>query len=156
MNDFTGRVTHFLDQEQGVIAEFGHAVRSVFPVEDNTGPAFAYTVGRALKDKPDLLITGNLHPNAATALLNMVAAQMDDDSGIGHCVSRVKSPGAEYGVQLIPVTDLAAAEMTGAIQYGATEAFQVVWPDMDGVFPWEPRYDRNPLLAQPLYGEVPS
>jgi hypothetical protein len=35
-------------------------------------------------------------------------------------------------------------------------ALQMVWPDPNGVFPWQPGYDARFRRAQPLLGEAPE
>jgi hypothetical protein len=132
--------------EMDTIIEHGHQVRAVFGGE----AFFAYSIGRTVRDRPEILVTGPLPPNVAHWVVNRVA-ELDDQSPL--------QPGQEldtvlegYRVRLVAVRDLDEAQMFGVTNNFGTEdtsALQVVWPDSDGHFPDDPEYDIT--LAQPVF-----
>lgn len=129
------------------IQEHGHQVRYIFG--DHNSPPFAYTVGRAVNDNPDLFIVG-LPPEHAMNILNG-AAQWHEEGKLD------LSDGAETGLLVanyncrIIACDPWAAEMTGvtAIGEAGDSAFQIVWPDREGHFPGDADYDAR--YVQPTY-----
>lgn len=126
-----------LAETRAKIAERGWTVIAVFPTAQDQGPSFAYTVGLSGKGLPELAIYG-LHGQVAHSLLNEVARRMVE-SGVP------LQTGDQIEGVLVDDVALVAMEMTDARDlnlvrecYGAVAAaVQVVWPDADGVLPWE-------------------
>lgn len=135
------------------IIEYGHQVRFIFPDPDSDEPyQFWYTVGRSLKERPELLLTGPLPPKVGQFILNEAAA-LDDQSPLvpGQEVA-ADTLLANYPCRIIAVGDMAEAEMFGALELDSdATALQIVWPDMKGRFPGERGYE-YPKSAQPLFG----
>lgn len=125
-------------QYVNTIKRWGWGVIFVF---DNNHPDhnFAYTYGRALQGRPDLLITGPLSPRTSKAVLNR-AVQVDQDSPLGHgdLVDEVIA-----GVPALCVAaDVYAAHMNVALQVrDAVTGLQLLWPDPAGRFPFEDGYN---------------
>lgn len=105
-------------------------------------------------DYTELVIAG-LPPHIAHALLNDLATRVWDRAERYPHGQRVCDLLAGYDAVIVdgPAT-------TEALHPGAAFAFystdrvrlqQVVWPDPDGRFPWEPGYRLDPA-AQPLIG----
>lgn len=120
------------------IIKNGHQVNFIFPRPGDEGHQFWYSVGRSMKDRPELLITGPIQPEVGHWIINE-AAKMDDTEPL--------QPGQEipadtllggYPVRIVAV-DPREAEMYDAIRCFGEDitALQIVWPDMDGRFPGE-------------------
>ena len=129
------------------ISEHGHQVRGVFGEQGN----FAYSIGRTVKDRPELLVTGVLPLEVMQSIINNVAAQ-DDESPVraGDELDEIIAGG--YTVRLVAVRDMDEAQMFGVTNnFGTddTSALQILWPDSDGHFPGDPGYDTD--LLQPVF-----
>ena len=132
--------------EMDGIIRRGHVVR--FIMDD---PAFAYSIGRTVKDRPELLVTGSLHPDTLQYIINRVA-ELDDATPLsaGMDLDEVLEG---YKVRLVRVGDLEEAQMFGVSrQFGTddTSALQILWPDSEGRFPGEEGYEYGD--AQPVFG----
>lgn len=133
------------------IIEFGHQVIFVFPTPNDPGHTFWYSVGRTVKDRPELLITGPLNQQVGQWMINE-AAKIDDEYPLQ--AGQEIPAGAlldGYPVRVVK------AEPTDAEMFSATSAFgeddvtalQLVWPDKQGNFPGDPDYDER--FVQPLF-----
>jgi hypothetical protein len=131
------------------IAAYGWAVTGVIPEPGQA--AYAYTVGLTAVDAPELVITG-LHHDIAHALLNDAAHRVHANAARWGHRDRITDLLAGYDAVIIDGTahDLITAG-TAIARYGADRLRlqQIVWPDPDGYFPWEPGY-RYPTTVQPL------
>lgn len=136
------------------ILEYGHQVIFVFPKTEEEGVAFAYTVGRALKDEPELLITGNLPPKVSGTLLNDAARLHDEGKCVLHDGYVYPRGSLMRGTTIARVieVDVVASEMFQAVNMMGerTSALQIVWPDKHGYFPGEAGYSL-PQEAQPIH-----
>lgn len=143
-------------QTLSIIESYGHQIISVFPNEDDppTTVPFSYTVGRILKGRPELVITGPIAPNVAGAILNDTCAA-DDDEPLepGQDRERLLVGYPLHVVEADPV----AAEMFQAIRFAelsgtddSVRALQLVWPDPQKRFPWDEGYEYPPFV-QPVH-----
>jgi len=139
------------------IDRVGWSVTMVMPTDDDPGTPFAYTVGLTGHDLPELIIAG-LPPRVAHTLLNDLAGLvLDQGLRFGHG-QRISFLLAGYDAVIIdgPATDVL---YPGAAydRYGTDRVRlqQVVWPDPQGRFPWEPGYAHDPR-AQPVIGQPDS
>lgn len=136
--------------EMETIIEHGHEVRVIFP--DEPGPGmFAYSVGRSVKDRPELLVTGNLPPEVLGHIINRVA-EIDDETPLVAGVDLDEVLDG-FRVRLVEVRDMDEAEMFGVTTHFGTEetsALQILWPDADGRFPGEEGFGYTPE-QQPVY-----
>lgn len=130
----------------------GHQVMCIFPVDDDEGHYFWYTVGRSLMGQPELLLTGPLPNNVAGHIVNE-AVRMVDEEGFD------LKDGAEFppntllnGFSMRVIEcDPRAGEMFAALDMGGDtmRAFQLIWPDDAGHFPDDPAFDTR--FNQPLF-----
>jgi Domain of unknown function (DUF4262) len=143
----------FLHHQDDLIARYGWAVTAVLPTPTDPCTPFAYTVGLTERAQPELVIAG-LDPLIAQALLNDLAQRVIDHSAQLTHGQRLTDLIAGYDAALVdgPITqDLYPGTAIG--RYGADRVAlrQIVWPDRDGRFPWDPGY-AYPPQAQPLIG----
>jgi hypothetical protein len=142
------------------IAAHGWTVIAVFPTPGEPGPSFAYTVGLSVRGLPELAVYG-LPGRVAQSLLNEVARRMVA-SGVG------LQTGERVEGVLVDDVALVAVEMSDARElnlvremYGAVaSAVQLVWPDVDGLLPWEgdahDEGEEGGGLQQPVRGASPA
>lgn len=135
--------TSYLTQVQTIVADRGWFIQS-----STTGPdsvPWAYTVGLTRQHRPELLITGLAFRRAADILVEAL-----------HLPAELTLPGSRMMVAGQPVATVAVLAPTPRLfvaeaLFGPNiEAVQLVHPDLDGSWPWEPRYSRRqPLLGLP-------
>ena len=143
------------------ILEYGHQVVLVYPVEggDDHVP-FAYTVGRSLRDEPELLITGSLPPAIAGKILNDAVRLHDEGKFVlqdGFEYPAGTLLRGPYGARAVEV-DPRASEMFQAINMMGEDrvrALQIVWPCPLGGYPGEQRYSL-PRDSQPIHRREPA
>lgn len=144
-----------LAETKAKIAACGWTVIAVFPTAQDQGPSFAYTVGLSAQSLPELAIYGLPGP-VAHSLLNEVARRIV-------AAGQGLATGDRIEGVLVDDVALVAVEMTDARDlnlvrecYGAVAAaVQLVWPDADGVLPWE-QGSRVGGAEQPLRGRPPQ
>lgn len=130
------RVQQYLGQVAEAITEHGLVIQAVVgkPVE-----SFSYTVGRTENSLPELWI-GTMHPAQAHMLLTALVDTDAHEPGFIDC-------GMTVRLLLRGPVDLDAAEVGVArglygFEPDAIEVLQVLWPDLDGVFPDAEGYDQ--------------
>lgn len=147
------RLALYLDDLRAKIGRYGHAVQQV---GGSPGSAvWSYTIGLRAVGLPELVIVGGVAGQAQQQILNDLAARMrvGDELPIGQR-DRAVLDGVD--VTYVEVTDTTAEVFAIANQVQSSfRALQVVWPDTENRFPWEPGYAFAPG-AQPLLGEPPS
>lgn len=136
-----------------IIDEQGHAVISVKRNPENGAPAYTYTVGLCLKGQPEILIVGNLHPQMAGNILNVLSAEWKAKgkeligpydglraTDAGDTVVRAEiievSPGEameHYAPQLQKLVP--ECESPSFVQF--------LWADQNNKLPHEPGYDHE-------------
>jgi hypothetical protein len=147
------------------IAKHGWAIQPVLPpVNDpNRHPRFVYTVGlsRPRFGHPELLVVG-LGADTAQIVLTDLCERVRDGQRL-HAGQRISDlledvDGGELQVELLRVDDAAAdrqplSEAKWLYGHGVQiGALQIVWPDGNHRFPWEPGYDGTLRGIQPLLG----
>lgn len=137
-----------------MIGEYGVAIQYVGG--DETSPPFAYTVGLAAVQRPEFLIFG-LPPEIAHTLLNDLAkvALAGQEFAHGDIVHNLISG---YPVTMVEIADPGEHLTMANRLYQPAEdvqvsALQVVFPDKESRFPWEP--DSN-VATVPLLGPAPD
>lgn len=130
-----------------IIRDHGHQIISVFGTEDHPEPGFAYTVGRCLRGRPELVITGNLSPAAQGHLLNYLAGLEKFSDSFSLLELADDQPQEVIGLTA-PIrlrrVDLRTAKMFAITQLSAVDGgpdpvcLQVIWPDPDGNWPDDP------------------
>ena len=147
----------FIRQQTSLIETVGWAVMHVLPTETDpdTVPPWAYTVGLAAHDYPELLIAG-LPPEIAHAVLNDLASRVYDRAERFSPGQRIADLLAGYDAVIIEGTAAGELQPNAAFaRYGhdRVRLQQILWPDPDGRFPWQDGYAMDPhiqpLLAQP-------
>jgi hypothetical protein len=144
---------HLSEQEQkivGFVQSHGCFINAIFD-PDGIKPNFAYSIGfPASLGQPDILLSG-LDLGLMRALINDVYALCRN----GLCMAdfaRSAEIMSDYDCVFRQVApeNLVAEFWNSAIWFQETyrgemfeSAFQVVWPDDGGKFPWEPGFDDN-------------
>lgn len=148
-------VDAFMKQVADHIESSGRAVVSIGGKPGAAqGYPFAYSVGHAERNLPELVMTTIIR-DRATIIVNEVAAALDaqgwaDAAGRGillrNLAVRIVDTGC-FGRQARVANYRASQKGVGAITF-----LQILWPDTAGLFPDHPGYDhlRNP---QPLLRE---
>ena len=143
------------DMIRGIINQYGLMVQWVSAGED--APAFAYTVGLAKLDHPELIIFG-LSPQTAQGVLNSMGLAVV-------AKTRRWGPGRSDDVfggavpaLLVEVRDsadylLAANSMFAIPGQGPVPALQVLYPDAAGLWPWQ---EGSTVTDEPVLGPVPT
>lgn len=123
------------------IKEYGRSVIGVFPNPDDAdkvNTAFLYTIGNSLRGYPELLLIGNYQE---VALMNVLSSGMEK-RGFAFADGELADLGGQFAPMLIAAADGVKAQYTiQATAYLDREDYdvlQVVLPDKNGLFPWEP------------------
>lgn len=130
-----------------MIARSGWMVQLVFGRFGQ--PNFAYTIGLAAKNLPELIVFGLPHELGGHAL-NVLAQRMTDGEQIA---CNVPLPDVlSCDVQLIEASRALADRYMVQAMYRDPHyrALQVVWPDPAGAFPWEDGHANKYRALQPL------
>ena len=119
---------------------------------DEQGPAFSYTTGFWQGvEQPELILVGLKHETAHHVLWDLYAeAKAGKPLPIGVPIPDVFGSYAAY---VFPVAKRFYAEYLGwSLWFYCGDDFpclQVVWPDRNGIFPWEEDYDPDLVGSQP-------
>lgn len=136
---------------QNVAAAGCHVIKVM---EDESGPGFAYSVGLFHNySHPEILIVG-----LELDLMHGIINNLRDDIRHGEMFqAHTRVPGILEGFDCIfrQVSRAHYAPLLGAGRwfYGGDEfpAIQCIWPDMEGNFPWEEKFDPELKNVQPIY-----
>lgn len=140
------------------IRDYGCHVYSVLAAEDGNSPSFSYSIG--LEDSasvPDVIVLGE---NAQIGKSMIDAYQEFVLAGQRFEPSRLYSGflGGGFEVYVEPVSPDAVADyMLGCVRwYGERpwRAAQIVYPSVQGVWPWEPRAPHWLIDGQPMLGRA--
>ena len=145
----------YLGEVRQIIAEHGVMIQGVAEGEDGESP-FAYTVGLAAIDQPELIVFG-LDAVTSHGILNSMAM-----TTIKENVRWLPGPsdqvfGGGVAALLIEVTD-SREHLTVANAIFARPgqdplpALQAVYPDRQGRWPWE---DGSTVADDPVLGPIP-
>jgi hypothetical protein len=147
INSFLRRMNQRIDQQ-------GWAVLTVLPAYDRPMAPFAYTIGLTAHQSPELIIAG-VDPCVAEPLLNELARRVVKDAQRFTPGQRISDLLRGYDAILVEGAATAALRPAAAfVHYGEDRVRlqQVVWPDPQGRFPWEPGCTTTPQ-GQPLIGQ---
>lgn len=140
------------------IGKHGWAAQAVMPTEDQPQDPFAYSIGfwRTF-DHAELIVTG-MRGDIAHALLDLFVEEHLRKGVIFEADRRYpdllpgSAQGGAYPGEFREVSKKnRETMMSGAWRWNAYEDFpalQIVWPDPNGLFPWEKSYDRR--FIQPI------
>ena len=141
----------YLEACRDKITEHGWMVQGVFPTVDQPGQGYSYTVGLTAVGQPELWVA-TLDPTIATRLLNSVASRFLDGARF--------QPGdvlvlPDWSVRFKlrgPVVTDTVGVAHAVYPEESLLVWQVLWPDVDVVFPDEDGYDgaRVPQELLPL------
>lgn len=145
------KMEYLAKKQMDDIIRVGHEVIGVFSAEPG-GPNFAYSMGRTVRERPELLVTGKLPLEQLQMIINTAAAWDAE-----HPLEPGDLPPETMmgcAMRIVEVPDLEAAEMNGVLaNFGTLEprALQVIWPDAQGYFPGDPDFaygdDAQPVFA---------
>jgi hypothetical protein len=138
-------------QQQELIDRYGWAVTAVVPGDDEPDRPFAYTVGLTAHDQPELVIAG-LDPITSQALLNDLAGRVLHQAA--RFTDRQRISDLISGHDAVVIDGVATEVLYPGAAFGRygqdrVRLQQIVWPDREGRFPWQPGYG-YPEYVQPL------
>jgi hypothetical protein len=145
------QVEHYMDRVRTIVGQHGWMIQAV-GASDNE-PAFCYTVGLSDYDHPEFIMFG-LPFEVSAHLLNDLGERVRGavkftDGAI------VEDLLKDYPVYLMEVTDPSQhLNVAHAYAEGPVKALQVVWPDSEQRFPWDPGYPAEYQVI-PLLGVSP-
>ena len=120
-------------------------------------PSFSYSTGLSRYALPEIIICG-LPMEICSTFINQLANEMMNGKEL-ELGKRYDEYVANYDAIFIKVSEENIdkyMKVTKRHIEGEIEAFQMVWPDTDGVFPWEDGFDEKFIKMQPMLGEVPK
>jgi Domain of unknown function (DUF4262) len=141
----------YLEEIRAKVAEHGHAVQQVAAAEGEA--SWSYTIGLHAAGLPELIIVGGLGLAGQGSVLNRLAERLREGETlpVGE-----RDPSVLEGVDVtyLEVADTTTEDFAVALRLQSDfRALQVVWPDLENRFPWEPGY-AFPPDEQRLLGAV--
>lgn len=143
-----------------MIETTGWAIEPVPAATDSDPPVagYAYTIGfPAAFGFPELLLFG-LTPVAARGLMGLVADLLAGGTEVPLGVPVIGVLDGEQRCVFAPIdtAEWAALFGTAVAWYrgGPFEAVQLLWPDRNGMLPYEIGFDQRLRLAQPVIGTL--
>jgi len=143
-------VKAFHDNLDEIIKNVGHAVigTEIDPILPGQFISMAYTVGLADKGLPELVVF-SLPMEHAQIILNTAAEMLkagklpidEPVEGIANMPSVLKRIDPEMTDGYLNIANLRANKNV--------DALQLVWPDAQGKFPWDPSFNADLMLLQP-------
>jgi len=151
MSPTDAQLTAYMERVQTIVAEHGWMIQAVGGSE--TEPGFCYTVGLSDYDHPEFIMFG-LPFETAAHLLNDLGERVRGAVKFSDGVI-VDDLLQNYPVYLMAVID-PTEHLSVARKYagGTVPALQVVWPDAEGRFPWDPGYPTE-YKVMPVLGVAP-
>ena len=145
------QTTAWLDQEDAhlarVIRARRWAVQYVGPGEGPGEPAFGYTIGLFGLGHPELVVVA-LPPAMTHGLLDEVAGLVADGRDL--LPGEVLARAGEDGPLVVEVLPNPGEVVLGANRFYqrpaeySVPAYQLAWPNGDGLFPWDDGYPCGP------------
>jgi len=141
-----GTAEEYLDMLRGIMKDHGWAVQFV---EDDRRP-IAYTIGLHNLGLPELLVTG-LQPQTAGRVLNSLGHQIVEGGTFLQPAMHIDYQG-EFMFEVIDV-DHPDVHLKYAVELCSPRirAFQLVWTDARGHWPWERGWSHG-RRRQPVLG----
>ena len=132
----------FREKTDRLIKEYGVAVigTAIETARDNL--SMSYTIGLSDVGKPEIVVFGLPH-ETAMALLNDAALLQRDD------LLKLNEPTQEIGNLPLIFKSVSTAVAANYIIQANVRAgrdlsvIQMVWPDPEGLFPWEPKFAKR-------------
>lgn len=140
----------YMEQVTSKIAEFGHTYQHVFGGDD---APFTYTLGLTALGFPEVVTVG-LPPETS----QMVLAPVVDRVKAGEQFTngqRLDDVLRGFPVMMLEVTDTSELRVAHVLAGPdrAVRAWQVVFPDAAGLWPWE---SGSRVAGQTIFGEPPQ
>lgn len=130
------------------IDEHGRAVQGVFDPEGKAS-TYLYTVGNAEKDLPEVCVAG-LPMEVGQYVCNRASREAEEGTATlvpGSVLEGYLGGNSEFNLVVCAVTKHEAN--VARVLYGDNvEVVQLVFPDLDGNFPWELAYNMPPELQR--------
>lgn len=138
------------------IAQNGWTAQGILANENQ--PGWTYTIGLdQSRSHPDLLIVG-LDQKVAYYVLDVLAQRVMAGERFEPGQSLSGLLAGDYELVVIEVDDVTEGDIFNMATFFYEgwnfTALQLVWPDMDGNYPWEPGYERG--YHQCLVGQPPG
>jgi hypothetical protein len=136
------------------INRHGWSDMSIFPVKDHEGEPWNYSVGLSETcNHPELCIVGMRQDQAHSILWSAVnlikdGTVLEPDTYVDKIIER-------WPIAILEVSDIHGHDypLSMAVDfYGEVPANQLVWPDMEGRFPWQDGFDERYREQQVLLG----
>lgn len=137
----------FRNDIKAKIKKFGFSIIHTFTSEYET--QFSYTIGLADKGHPELIVFGLPHEIGQVILNDAAQRLIDGTLPIGQSVEGL----ANFGLFFQDVNPEQANQYIIQANSWAGKklpAIQMVWPDSDGLFPWESVEDQEAKVTQPI------
>ncbi|MGF6641875.1 DUF4262 domain-containing protein [Paraburkholderia sp. MM6662-R1] len=143
-----------------LIASHGHAVQGVFD-PDGKKAAYGYTIGNVLQGLPELLVSG-LPPDIMMPILNDTVALMRAGTlkVTDHARTSDIAQGYDTAFRLVDLSrvddEINLLKVWCRLhEIELPPVYQLVWPDAQNRFPWEPGFTEKMRAMQPvLYSTV--
>lgn len=127
-------------------SEEDYVIRGITPNESGLASAYYYTVGLAAKKSPEFLVSGDLHPNIAVAIIKQYLdlEQVKDNPWFTGLLDNIYVNG--HGKALPIYVNRLKRELAEQFMfrdmnnlYPEVEPvlYQIVMPNLDGYFPWD-------------------
>ncbi len=141
MIDITNRMSQYIKEIKEIVVKHGHAIQYVG--EGETSPSFSYTIGLFATLGFELFTIG-LPPMYAEPILNMLA-DMLKKTPIADNID-INDLAEGYPARLVTLDPKEVYQHVGVL-YRCTEpqglipVRQLVYPDREGYWPWDWKYD---------------
>lgn len=149
----------YLAHCQRQIEKHGWMIQGVYHPPGSDQLSYAYTVGLHRYALPELLVF-SLVPDVADSLLRDVGRHMMMAKGLGmRLAGRMEHFNWRIPMHLLAVdSKKAGGYIDHALlpQGDPMSVLQVVWPDSNGLLPWEAGADQSAHRLQPLLKEATS
>jgi len=134
------------------IARTGWSAISVFPTEDDPGHYFTYSVGFSEHNHPDMIVVG-MPPATAHGVLHACYQAIERGTRFEPDTYSTEVL-TTYRVGIVEVVDPLGELPMSMVHhlFGKVEGLQVVWPDVQDRFPWDPDFDKRFKDRQPVLG----
>jgi hypothetical protein len=151
----------YMDQFGAMIDEYGWGIQGVgTAVGDEPHPPWVYSVGLTKNfGHPEIAIVG-IPMQTGQNLINEVGARIKDDKLIYEAGHPYEGIVIGYPVIFRSIPQEVFPDWFGVMmgyyrQQGIEDykVMQLMWPDREKHFPWEPEFDQSMLIAQPLIGQ---
>ncbi|PPC84368.1 MAG: hypothetical protein CTY35_01820 [Methylotenera sp.] len=140
----------FMEKNEALIKEFGFVVISTTTSSEDDGGdelAFAYTIGMADKGLPEIMMFGlpprdmnHMLSNAVNRLISNKMVTGITNEEIAMCPIMVGEVDPDVAANyIIQANNRAGKDLP---------ALQLVWPDQEGLFPWERGFNQKMAAYQ--------